>query len=84
MEFSNWKEIEKRLAGTKVYYCAPYSPWQRGTNENTNGLIRQFFPRKKILPPITDEYVFYVQQLLNNRPRKCLNWKSPNKIFCCT
>ncbi len=84
MEFSDWKTIEAGLPGTKVYYCDPRSPWQRGLNENTNGLIRQFFPRKKLLPPITDEYVAIIQNLLNNRPRKSLNWKSPNQVFCCT
>ncbi len=81
MEFSDWRSIESALPGTTVYYCTPYSPWQRGTNENTNGLIRQFFPRKKLLPPVTDEYVSYVQNLLNNRPRKCLYWKSPARCF---
>ena len=84
MEFSDWRKIEERLPGTKVYYCDPYSPWQRGTNENTNGLIRQFFPRKKILPPVTDDLVLFVQNILNCRPRKCLNWISPNLCFCCT
>lgn len=83
MEFSDWQKIEAALPGTKVYYCDPYSPWQRGTNENTNGLIRQFFPRKTLLPPITDDFVAYVQWLLNNRPRKSLNWLDPNSFFCC-
>ncbi len=81
MEFSDWKTIEQNLHGTKVYYCDPYSPWQRGTNENTNGLIRQFFPRKKLLPPATDEYVAFVQSIINIRPRKCLNWNSPANLF---
>ncbi len=84
MEFSNWEAIEAALPGTKVYYCDPYSPWQRGCNENTNGLIRQFLPRKKILLHVTDEDVKYIQHLLNIRPRKCLNWNSPAQLFCCT
>lgn len=84
MEFSNWEAIEAALPGTKVYYCDPYSPWQRGSNENTNGLIRQFLPRKKILLDVTDEDVKHIQHLLNIRPRKCLNWNSPAQLFCCT
>lgn len=83
MEFSDWRKIEEQLSGTKVYYCDPYSPWQRGSNENTNGLIRQFFPRKKILTYITDDFVKLVQDIINFRPRKCLNWKCPNNVFCC-
>lgn len=84
MEFSDWQTIEAALPGTTVYYCNPYSPWQRGTNENTNGLIRQFLPRKKILLGVTDEDIQCIQYLLNIRPRKCLNWCSPKQLFCCT
>ncbi len=84
MEFSDWQTIEAALPGTTVYYCDPYSPWQRGTNENTNGLIRQFLPRKKILLNVTDKYIQRIQYLLNIRPRKCLNWQSPLQLFCCT
>ena len=80
LEFTDWLRIESTL-GVKVYFCDPYSPHQRGTNENTNGLIRQFFPRRTLLPVITDEYVSLVQDLINNRPRKCLHWRSPSQIF---
>ena len=76
LEFTDWRRVEKEL-NVKVYFCEPYSPNQRGTNENTNGLVRQFFPRRTILPKITDEFVAQVQHLINNRPRKCLRWKSP-------
>ena len=76
LEFTDWKRIEDVL-GVRVYFCDPYSPHQRGTNENTNGLVRQFFPRRTLFPVITDEDVNWVQSLLNNRPRKCLHWLSP-------
>lgn len=82
LEFTDWKRIEREL-GVKVYFCDPYKPYQRGSNENTNGLLRQFFPRRKILPPITDDHVAKVQELINNRPRKCLNWSSPYQVFRC-
>jgi IS30 family transposase len=83
LEFTDWHPIELAL-DAKVYFCDPYSPWQRGSNENTNGLIRQFFPRRHILPPVSELFVSLVQSLLNNRPRKCLNWLSPFLAFCCT
>lgn len=80
LEFTGWKTIESEL-NTKVFFCDPYSPHQRGTNENTNGLIRQFFPRRKLLPPITEEGVKRVQQLINTRPRKILNYDTPYQRF---
>ncbi len=84
-EFSDWQSIENRLPGTTVYYCNPHSPWQKGAVEKMNGLIRQFFPRKKILPEVTEGYVLEVQNLLNGRPRKSLDWESPAyRFFCCT
>ena len=76
LEFTDWKRIENEL-NTKVYFCDPYSPHQRGTNENTNGLIRQFFPRRTLLPEVTSQFISQVELLINNRPRKCLKWKSP-------
>ena len=80
LEFTDWQRVEKEL-GVKVFFCDPYSPHQRGTNENTNGLIRQFFPRRVILPQITDELIEHVQSLINNRPRKCLRWRSPENLL---
>jgi len=80
LEFTDWRRVEKEL-NAKVYFCDPYSPHQRGTNENTNGLIRQFFPRRTILPVITNEFVKEAEVLLNNRPRKCLGWNTPYERF---
>lgn len=61
----------------KVYFCDPRSPWERPSNENTNGLIREFFPKGTKFTEVTDEEVARVQWLLNNRPRKVLGWKFP-------
>jgi transposase, IS30 family len=61
----------------KVYFADPYSPWQRGTNENTNGLIRQYFPKGTDFATISDYQIRKVQNLLNTRPRKALGWKTP-------
>jgi IS30 family transposase len=61
----------------KVYFADPQSPWQRGTNENTNGLIRQFFPKSTNFKKVTLEEVKHVQDLLNGRPRKAIGYKTP-------
>lgn len=80
LEFTDWQRIEKEL-DAEVYFCDPYSPHQRGSNENTNGLIRQFFPRRKLLPKITANMVLHVQDLINSRPRKVLHFSSPYQSF---
>jgi len=63
--------------GVQVYFCDPRSPWQRGTNENTNGLLRQYFPRNKTVAHYTQEQLDAVAARLNGRPRETLGWKSP-------
>ena len=65
----------------KVYFADPYSPWQRGTNENTNMLIRDFFPKGTDFNDVSKEQLKRVQYILNSRIRKCLDWKSPNEVF---
>ena len=79
-EFAFHQEIDKEL-GTNSYFAHPYHSWERGLNENTNGLIRQFFPKGKDLSTVTTEEVQKVMDKLNNRPRKCLGFKTPNQVL---
>lgn len=79
-EFSEFKQIEKDLH-TLVYFAEPHKPWQRGTNENTNGLLRFFFPRGYNFHALTDEELQKVVALINNRPRKRLGWRTPAEVF---
>lgn len=67
--------------GITVYFAHPGSPWERGTNENTNGLVRQFFPKGTEFNRVTIERIRSVQDLLNNRPRRVLDFEVPNKAF---
>lgn len=68
-------------SGFKVYFCDPRSPWERPTNENANGLVREFFPKGTRFSEVTDEEVARAQWLLNNRPRKVLGWKFPSEVL---
>jgi IS30 family transposase len=86
MTHDNGKEIAKAFdietkTGIKVYVAHPRSPWERGTNENTNGLVREFFPKGTDFRIVTDEEVTYVQELLNSRPRKTLDWATPSEVL---
>jgi IS30 family transposase len=75
-EFADFKTMESRL-GVRVYFADPHSPWQRGTNENTNGLLRHFVPKSTDLTQVTQADINRFVRLINNRPRKCLNWRTP-------
>jgi IS30 family transposase len=79
-EFADHERIAKML-NTDVYFAHPYASWERGTNENINGLIRQHFPKKRSFVTITQQEIEFVMDRLNNRPRKCPGFKSPNQVF---
>lgn len=79
-EFTNHQQIAARLE-TDFYFAHPYHSWERGLNENTNGLVRQYFPKKMPFAAITDEQLQAVEDKLNNRPRKTLGYRTPNELF---
>lgn len=79
-EFANFREIEAQIA-SPIYFAEPHKPWQRGTNENTNDILRFFFPKGTNFHDVSDEDLEEVVYLINTRPRKCLNWKSPFEVF---
>jgi len=86
-EFAGFKELERGLE-MRSYFARPYHSWERGTNENTNGLLRQFFPKGMDFGRIMQSHVDIALELLNNRPRKCLNYRTPTEVFwskprCC-
>jgi len=75
--------IEKKTKAT-VYFANPYHSWERGSNENTNGLLRQFFPKKSLFATLTQKDVNRAVKLLNHRPRKRLDYLTPFETFHCT
>ncbi|MFT7003439.1 MAG: IS30 family transposase [Sulfurimonas sp.] len=79
-EFSYHEEVAKVL-DTEFYFANPYQSWQRGLNEHTNSLIREYFPKKTEFKNITDKQIVEVQNRLNARSRKILNYKTPAEVF---
>lgn len=79
-ENSRWQEIEQ-ATGVKTFFANAYHSWERGTNENTNGLIRDYFPKKTDFTKISNEEIAFVEHSLNTRPRKRLGFKTPSEAF---
>jgi IS30 family transposase len=80
LEFADHGKIAEGL-GADIYFAHPYASWERGINENTNGLIRQYFPKGTDFNDVTDDHVAAVMERLNNRPRKTRGCRSPNELF---
>lgn len=79
-EFSQFEELETML-GVDVYFADAYASWQRGTCENTNGLLREYFPKDRDLTTVSHHEVAAVVRKLNNRPRKCLSYRTPHEVL---
>lgn len=79
-EFADFKTIERGLK-LKVYFANPHAPWERGANENTNGLLRDWWPKGHDMRRVTNAEVARVQRMLNNRPRKCLDYRTPLEVL---
>jgi transposase, IS30 family len=84
--YDNGKEFAEhsatdRALGSVAYFADPYSSWQRGSNENLNGLVRQFIPKRRPLSTVSDKELAMIQDRLNNRPRKRLGYKTPLEVF---
>ena len=69
------------MLGADNYFAHPYHSWERGLNENHNGLIRQYLPKGMPLDKVTDDEITLIQNKLNNRPRKLLGYKTPNEVY---
>jgi len=71
----------RKMFGIATYFCDPYCSWQKGLVENTNMFIRQYLPKNAPIDSISDEEIYEIQEKLNNRPRKCLRYMTPNEYF---
>lgn len=80
LEFAEHEEIARGLQAD-IYFAHPYCSWERGINENTNGLIRQYFPKGTDFTQVTDEEIMFVMNRLNNRPRATRGGRSPNELL---
>ena len=80
-EFANYAQISACLHQVSFYFPDPYSPWLRGINENTNGLLREYFPKYQDITPVSKCSIADAVFRINLRPRKCLAWRSPFESF---
>ena len=79
-EFIEYESLAGALSA-KFYFCTPYTASERGTNENTIGLIRQYLPKRFEIAKLTERKLREIEAEFNNRPRKCLDWKTPAEVF---
>lgn len=79
-EFHLYKKLERRL-GTKIYFATPHHAWERATNENTNGLLRQYLPKRTCLRDLTQAQCNAIAERLNNRPRLRLGFRTPKEVY---
>ena len=79
-EFAEHEQLSEQV-GIDIYFAKPYASWQRGTNENTNGLLRQFHPKGTDFSEVRPSELVKTQNFLNNRPRKCLNYRTPAEVL---
>jgi IS30 family transposase len=79
-EFAGHSLIDQELNST-AYFARPFASWERGSNENLNGLLRQYIPKKRAMSTVSDEEIRMIQNRLNNRPRKRLGFKTPAEVF---
>lgn len=80
-EFATHADVTRRLGGVQFYFCLPHHPWQKGTVENTNGLLREFFPKGTDFSGVSEAEVRRVFGLINDRPRKVLGYRTPNEAY---
>ncbi len=79
-EFARHADVTEYLDGLPFYFPQPHQPWQGGSNENTNGLLREYFPKGKGITEIPDDYIQRKVALMNLRPKKCLNYRTPYEV----
>lgn len=80
-EFAGHADVTDALGGVQFYFCDPHYPWQKPTVENTNGLLREFFPNGTDFGKVTDEEVQHAVGLINDRPRKVLKYRTANEVY---
>jgi len=78
-EFAAFRQVEQ-ATGLRVFFADPYCAWQRGVNENTNGLLRRYYPKGTDFSQVADDELTFVVHALNNRPRKCLGYRTPFEV----